>query len=164
VLTISAINGAAAGLGLVLALYSDMRFASDKAVISTAFAKRGLIAEHGIAYLLPRIVGPGHAADLLLSSRKVTAQEALSMGLVERLFSAETLLDETLTYAEDLAANVSPRSIRIIKQQLGESPFQTLTESIAHANREMFLSIQSDDFREGVAHFIERRPAQFSGS
>jgi len=67
---ISAINGAAAGLGLVLALYSDMRFASDKAVISTAFAKRGLIAEHGIAYLLPRIVGPGHASDLLLSSRK----------------------------------------------------------------------------------------------
>jgi enoyl-CoA hydratase/carnithine racemase len=86
------------------------------------------------------------------------------MGLVERLFSAETLLDQTLTYAEDLAANVSPRSIRIIKQQLGESPFQTLTESIAHANREMFLSIQSDDFKEGVAHFIERRPAQFSGS
>lgn len=161
---ISAINGAAAGLGLVLALYSDMRFASDKAVFSTAFAKRGLIAEHGIAYLLPRIVGPGHAADLLLSSRKVTAQEALGMGLVERLFSAETLLDQTLTYAEDLAANVSPRSIRIIKQQLGESPFQTLTESIAHANREMFLSIQSDDFKEGVAHFIERRPARFSGS
>jgi enoyl-CoA hydratase/carnithine racemase len=161
---ISAINGAVAGLGLVLALYSDMRFASDKAIFSTAFAKRGLIAEHGIAYLLPRIVGPGHAADLLFSSRKVTAQEALSMGLVERLFSPDTLLDQTLIYAEDLALNVSPRSVRVIKQQLGESPFQTLAESIALANREMFLSIQSDDFTEGVAHFIERRPARFSGS
>jgi enoyl-CoA hydratase/carnithine racemase len=161
---ISAINGAAAGLGLVLALYSDMRFASDKAIFSTAFAKRGLIAEHGIAYLLPRIVGPGHAADLLFSSRKVTAQEALSMGLVERLFSPDTLLDQTLIYAEDLALNVSPRSVRVIKQQLGESPFQTLAESIALANREMFLSIQSDDFTEGVAHFIERRSAHFSGS
>lgn len=86
------------------------------------------------------------------------------MGLVERLFSAETLLDQTLEYAEELALNVSPRSVRVIKQQLGESPFQTLTESIALANREMFLSIQSDDFKEGVAHFMERRPARFSGS
>ncbi|MBP5059606.1 enoyl-CoA hydratase [Pseudomonas chlororaphis] len=161
---ISAINGAAAGLGLVLALYSDIRFASETAVFSTAFAKRGLIAEHGIAWLLPRIVGPGHAADLLLSSRKVTAHEALSMSLVERLFSPDTLLEQTLKYAEELALNVSPRSVRVIKQQLGESPFQTLTESIAQANREMFLSIQSDDFKEGVAHFMERRPARFSGT
>ncbi|WCM48538.1 enoyl-CoA hydratase [Pseudomonas sp. WJP1] len=161
---ISAINGAAAGLGLVLALYSDMRFASETAVFSTAFAKRGLIAEHGIAWLLPRIVGPGHAADLLLSSRKVTAHEALGMGLVNRLFSPDSLLEQTLAYAEDLAINVSPRSVRVIKQQLGESPFQTLTENIAQANREMFLSIQSDDFKEGVAHFMERRPARFSGT
>jgi len=160
---ISAINGAAAGLGLVLALYSDMRFASETAVFSTAFAKRGLIAEHGIAWLLPRVIGPGHAADLLLSSRKVSAQEALSMGLVERLLAPDSLLDQTLKYAEDLALNVSPRSIRVIKQQLGESPFQTLTESITQANREMFLSIQSEDFKEGVAHFMERRPARFSG-
>ncbi|MGT2492824.1 enoyl-CoA hydratase-related protein [Cupriavidus basilensis] len=73
---IAAINGAAAGLGLVFALYSDIRFASDKAAFSTAFAKRGLIAEHGIAWMLPRVVGPGHAADLLYSARKVSAAEA----------------------------------------------------------------------------------------
>ncbi|MDB5563501.1 MAG: Enoyl-CoA hydratase [Tardiphaga sp.] len=160
---ISAINGAAAGLGLVFALYSDIRFASDKAVFSTAFSKRGLIAEHGIAWMLPRVVGPGFAADLLFSARKVNAEEALSMGLVERLMPAETLIERTIEYANDLAANVSPRSIKVIKQQLCEVPFQTLSEAISLANREMFDSIQSDDFKEGVAHFVERRQAQFTG-
>jgi enoyl-CoA hydratase/carnithine racemase len=161
---ISAINGAAAGLGLVFALYSDIRFASDKAVFSTAFAKRGLIAEHGIAWMLPRLVGPGVAADLLFSARKVTAQEALAMRLVERLVPADKLIEQAVAYADDLAANVSPRSIGVIKQQLGEVPFQTLSDAIALANREMFDSIQSDDFREGVAHFVERRQARFTGS
>lgn len=161
---ISAINGATAGLGLVFALYSDIRFASDKAVFSTAFAKRGLIAEHGIAWMLPRLVGPGAAADLLFSARKVTAQEALAMRLVERLVPADKLIEEAVAYADDLAVNVSPRSIRVIKQQLGEVPFQTLSDAIALANREMFDSIQSDDFKEGVAHFVERRQARFTGS
>jgi enoyl-CoA hydratase/carnithine racemase len=161
---ISAINGAAAGLGLVFALYSDIRFASETAVFSTAFAKRGLIAEHGIAWMLPRVVGPGHAADLLFSARKVSAQEALAMRLVERVVAPERLLDDVIAYADDLAANVSPRSIGVIKHQLGEAPFQTLTEAIAFANREMFDSIQSDDFKEGVAHFVERRQANFTGN
>lgn len=160
---ISAINGAAAGLGLVFALYSDMRFASESAVFSTAFAKRGLIAEHGIAWMLPRVVGPGHAADLLYSARKVGAAEALAMGLVDRVCAADALLPTALDYAADLAQNVSPRSVRVMKQQLTEAPFQTLAEAVALANREMFDSIQSEDFKEGVAHFIERRQARFSG-
>jgi enoyl-CoA hydratase/carnithine racemase len=160
---ISAINGAAAGLGLVFALYSDMRFASDAAVFSTAFAKRGLIAEHGIAWMLPRVVGPGRAADLLYSARKVGAAEALAMGLVDRLYAADELMSAVLRYADDLAQNVSPRSVRVMKGQLWEAPFQGLGEAVMQANREMFDSIQSDDFKEGVAHFIERRPARFSG-
>nr|WP_314624089.1 enoyl-CoA hydratase [uncultured Noviherbaspirillum sp.] len=161
---ISAINGAAAGLGLVFALYSDMRFASDAAVFSTAFARRGLIAEHGIAWMLPRVVGPGRAADLLYSARKVGAAEALAMGLVDRLCAADELMPAVLRYADDLAQNVSPRSVRVMKEQLWEAPFQGLGDAVMQANREMFDSIQSDDFREGVAHFIERRPARFSGS
>lgn len=161
---ISAINGAAAGLGLVLALYSDIRFASEKAIFSTAFGKRGLIAEHGIAWMLPRVVGPGHAADMLYSARKVGAEEALAMRLVERVVPHENLLADAIAYADDLAANVSPRSIRIMKQQLGEAPFQTLAEAITLANREMFNSIQSEDFTEGVAHFVERRQACFTGT
>lgn len=160
---ISAVNGAAAGLGLVFALYSDLRFASEAAVFSTAFAKRGLIAEHGIAWILPRVVGPGHAADLLLSSRKVTAAEALAMGLVNRVYPADRLLEETLAYAGDLAANVSPRSLRVIKRQLWEAPYQTLAQATQLANDEMYRSLQSEDFKEGVAHFLERRPARFTG-
>lgn len=161
---IAAINGATAGLGLVMSLYSDIRFASESAVFSTAFAKRGLIAEHGIAWMLPRVVGPGHAADLLLSSRKLSAAEALQMGLVNRLMKPEALLEETRAYALDLADNVSPRSIRVIKRQLWEAPYQTLGEAVMSANQEMFDSIQSEDFTEGVAHFLERRPAKFSGN
>jgi enoyl-CoA hydratase/carnithine racemase len=160
---IAAINGAAAGLGMVMSLYSDIRFASETAVFSTAFAKRGLIAEHGIAWILPRVVGPGHAADLLLSSRKVTAAEALQMGLVNRLVKPEALLEEARAYARDLAFNVSPRSIRVMKRQLWESPYQTLGEAIIEANQEMYLSIQSADFREGMQHFLEKRPAAFAG-
>lgn len=161
---IAAINGAAAGLGLVLSLYSDIRIASETAVFSTAFAKRGLIAEHGIAWILPRVVGPGHAADLLISSRKLTAPEALQMGLVNRLVKPEALLDEARAYARDLVDNVSPRSIRVIKRQLWESPYQTLGEAVMSANQEMYYSIQSEDFKEGVAHFLERRQANFTGT
>lgn len=160
---IAAINGAAAGLGLVFALYSDMRFASTRAAFSTAFARRGLIAEHGIAWMLPRVVGPGHAADLLYSARKVLADEALRMGLVDRLIDADSLMATTIAYADDLAENVSPRSIQVMKRQLGEQPFQSLAEATRLANAEMFDSIQSEDFAEGVAHFIERRPARFTG-
>ena len=160
---IAAINGAAAGLGLVFALYSDMRFASANAAFSTAFARRGLIAEHGIAWLLPRTVGPGHAADLLYSARKVLADEALRIGLVDRLYAPDALMEETIGYADDLAENVSPRSIGVMKRQMWEQPFQTLAEATRLANAEMFESIQSADFKEGVAHFIERRPARFTG-
>ena len=147
-----------------MSLYCDVRFASESAVFATAFAKRGLIAEHGIAWILPRVVGPGHAADLLLSSRKVTAAEALRMGLVNRLSKPEALLEEAHAYARDLAENVSPRSIRVMKRQLWEAPFQTLGEAVMLANQEMFDSIGSEDFEEGVAHFIEKRPARFTGN
>lgn len=160
---ICAINGAAAGLGLIFALYSDMRFASDKAVFSTAFAKRGLIAEHGIAWILPRVVGPGYAADLLFSSRKVGIEEAIQMRLVDRVIPAEHLMDEVISYANDVAMNVSPRSVRVMKRQLSAAPFQSLSEAITLANHEMFESLQSADFKEGVSHFIERRPAKFTG-
>jgi enoyl-CoA hydratase/carnithine racemase len=160
---ITAINGATAGLGLVLALYSDIRFASSTAVFSTAFAKRGLIAEHGIAWILPRVVGHAQAIDLLFSSRKVSAQEALNIGMVSRLAEPQRLLEEAQAYAHDLAKNVSPRSISVMKRQLWNSPYQTLGEAIEDANEEMALSIQSADFKEGVEHFLQRRQAAFTG-
>jgi enoyl-CoA hydratase/carnithine racemase len=160
---ISAVNGAAAGLGLIMALYSDFRIASETAVFATAFAKRGLIAEHGIAWILPRVVGHAAAMDLLLTSRKVTAQEALSIGLVSRLVAPDELLSAARALAQGLASEVSPRSVKVMKRQFWEAPYQTLGEAIELANTEMVASLQSEDFKEGVRHFIEKRPARFTG-
>ncbi|MGB6105392.1 MAG: enoyl-CoA hydratase [Pusillimonas sp.] len=161
---ISAINGAAAGLGLIFALYSDFRLASQAAVFATAFAKRGLIAEHGIAWILPRLAGHANAMDLLMTSRKIDATEAARMGLVHEVLPAANLLAKARELALQLAEDVSPRSVRIMKRQLWESPYQSLGEAVALANEEMYQSLLSDDFREGVAHFQEKRKAQFTGS
>jgi enoyl-CoA hydratase/carnithine racemase len=160
---IGAINGPCAGLGLVVALYCDLRFAADSAIFTTAFARRGLIAEHGISWMLPRLVGQTRALDLLLSARKVDAAEAYRIGLVDRVCATAKLMDDTLAYARDLAASVSPRSMAVIKRQLWETPFQTLAEATAVANQEMRASFASEDFKEGVAHFVEKRAPRFTG-
>ena len=115
---IGAINGAAAGLGLVIALYCDIRFASDQAKFSTAFARRGLIAEHGISWLLPRIVGIANALDLLYSARLIDAAEAYHMGLVSRVIPHDKFAAEVRKYAVELATRASPRSMRVIKRQV----------------------------------------------
>lgn len=161
---IGMLNGPTAGIGLVHALYCDIRFAANNAVFSTSFARRGLIAEHGLSWMLPLIVGHANALDLLLSARKFHADEALSMGLVNKIYAPETLVQATYAYVRDLVDNVSPRSMRVIKRQLYEVPFQTLAEATIDANREMSESVKSDDFHEGVAHFVEKRAARFSGN
>ena len=160
---IAAINGPVVGLGLVIALYCDLRFASDAARFGTAFARRGLIAEYGMAWMLPRIVGHANALDLLFSARMIDAAEALRMGLVNQLFPQDVFLVKVQEYARDLAANVSPRSIGIIKRQVYEAMFQTLEEAFATSEREMLTSLQCEDFKEGVAHFVEKRAPAFTG-
>ena len=160
---IAAINGAAAGLGFVFAAYSDFRLAVESAVFTTAFARRGLIAEHGIAWILPRLVGHANALDLLMTSRRIDAREALAMGFVNKVVQAPELLPEARSLARELATTVSPRSVQVMKRQLWESPFQTLAEATILANDEMCRSIQSEDFREGLAHFVERRQPRFTG-
>jgi enoyl-CoA hydratase/carnithine racemase len=160
---IAAVNGPAAGLGMVMALYCDLRFASEAAQFSTAFARRGLIAEHGMSWMLPRLVGLSSALDLLYSARLVDASEALRIGLVNRVIPHASLLDEVRGYARELTDRVSPRSLRVIKQQLYQALFQTLGEAIDTANGEMIQSFACDDFREGVAHFLEKRPPAFTG-
>jgi len=161
---IAAINGACAGLGMVMALYCDIRFAADAAVFTSAFSRRGLIAEHGISWLLPRTVGMAHAADLLFSARKVRADEALAMGLVSRVIPLPDLEAEVMAYATMLATEVSPRSLREMKREIWNAQFQGLGEAIDAANVDMRASFSSADFKEGVAHFVEKRPPAFTGS
>ena len=160
---IAAINGACAGLGMVMALYADMRFASDAAVLTTAFSRRGLIAEHGISWLLPRLVGMAHAADLLFSARKIRAPEALAMGLVSRVIPLADFEAEVMVYARMLATEVSPRSLGEIKREIWDAQFQGLGEAIDAANADMAGSFVSEDFKEGVAHFVEKRAPAFTG-
>jgi enoyl-CoA hydratase/carnithine racemase len=160
---IACINGAAAGIGFVLALFADLRFAATDATLTTGFAKRGLIAEHGSAFGLARLVGPGHAADLLLSSRKVSGAEAERIGLVNRALAPDELMPFTRRYATDLAQSCSPRSLRVIKQQIAALPLQTMAQAFAEADRLMHESLQCEDFKEGVAHFVEKRAPRFTG-
>jgi enoyl-CoA hydratase/carnithine racemase len=160
---IAMLNGAAAGIGLVHALYCDLRFAADNTVFTTAFSRRGLIAEHGISWMLPRIVGHANALDLLMSARRVSSEEGLRIGLVNRLYPPDQLREQTYAYARDLADFVSPSAIAVIKRQLYEVPFQTLAEATTNANKEMVTALHGSDFREGVASFMEKRPPRFTG-
>jgi enoyl-CoA hydratase/carnithine racemase len=160
---IAAVNGPAVGLGFILTLYCDLRFASDTARFGTAFAKRGLIAEYGLAWMLPRLIGPSNALDMLFSARLVDANEALRMGLVNRVFPQEGFLQGVHAYAQELANNVSPRSMGIIKTQVYNAMFQTLGEAFEGSEEEMLKSLQCEDFKEGVAHFVEKRAPVFTG-
>ena len=160
---IAAINGPVVGLGLVIALYCDLRWASDAARLSTTFARRGLIAEYGIAWMLPRLVGLPNALDLLLSARTIDAAEALRMGLVNLVIPQNIFSDKVSENARELASSVSPRSLRVIKRQVYDAMFQTLAEAFEASEREMLASLQSEDFKEGVAHYVEKRAPVFTG-
>ena len=160
---IAAVNGVAAGLGVSYILYYDLRFASDRARLGFMFPRRGLVAEHGSAWILPRLVGMANACDLLFSGRLVPAEEALAMGLVNRVVPHDALLPTVYDYARQLATTCSPRSLRIMKRQLWADQFADLEASIRVADAEMIASFGSEDFREGVASFVERRPPRFTG-
>lgn len=160
---IAAINGACAGLGLVIALYCDLRFASAQAKFTTAFSQRGLIAEHGMSWLLPRLIGNANALDLMFSARKFDGEEAQRLGLVNRAFAPEALMPETLAYARALADTVSPRSMAVMKAQVYGAALQDFDSALAIADDQMVQCFPSEDFREGVAHFLEKRPPRFTG-
>ena len=158
----AAINGPVAGIAFCLVLFCDFRYMADGAKLTTAFAKRGLIAEHGSSWMLPRLIGPMNALDLLYSARMVDAAEAERLGLVRKL-PAENFLADVHSIARELVTTSSPRSIGVIKRQVFQSYFQSLAEAWAVADKEMLASFGSQDFKEGVAHFVEKRAAAFSG-
>ncbi len=158
---LAAVNGPCAGLGFVIAMLCDLRFASDRAVFTTAFANRGLIAEHGVSWILPRLIGPSRALDLLWSGRKIDAAEAERLGVVNRTVAHERLLGEARGYLEMLAERSAPRSLMVMKQQVYKHLIASLEDSYRESDQLMAESLARPDFREGVMSFLERRNPKF---
>jgi enoyl-CoA hydratase/carnithine racemase len=158
---LAAVNGACAGLGFVFALLSDMRFVDRSARFSTAFSQRGLIAEHGASWILPRLIGPGRALDLLWSARKFDGEEAARLGLAERLCEPGGSVDAACEFVRELAASASPTSLKVIKAQVYRHLNMPLGEAMRETNAWMDESLQREDFREGVRSYMEKRPPRF---
>jgi len=145
---IAAINGACAGIGLTQALMCDVRFAAAGAKFTTAFARRGLIAEYGISWILPRVIGWGAALDLLLTGRVFYAEEAAALGMVSEVVAPADLLPHAIAYAEDIAANCAPSSLAVIKQQVYGDTMTDVFEASTHAEKLMHDSMLRPDFIE----------------
>jgi enoyl-CoA hydratase/carnithine racemase len=158
---IAAVNGVAAGGGFVLTVMSDVRIASTAASFTTVFSKRGLISEHGTTWIVPRLVGAGRALDLLWTSRKVGAEEAYRMGLVEYLVEPDALLATARQYVVDLAEQVSPASLRDTKRLVYRQLGQAYPEALAETDALQWESMDRFDAREGATSFVERRPPAF---
>jgi enoyl-CoA hydratase/carnithine racemase len=158
---IAAVNGVAAGGGFVLAALSDIRFAATSAAFTTIFSKRGLISEHGSAWILPRLMGAGRALDLLWSSRKIDAQQAYATGLVEYLVEDDALLGTAQDYVRDLALNVSPASLRDTKRLVYDNLGIEYGPALRQAHALQEASLTRADAVEGVQSFVERRPPNF---
>lgn len=158
---IAAINGPAAGVGFVLACFADIRFAAKGAKLTTSFGRLGLPAEHGVSWILPRLVGLARAADLLFSSRVILAEEAERMGLVNAVLEPDELVPHTLAYAKRIAAEISPWSLLTLKRQLYADAMGSLDEAATTAEANMMESFGSPDFKEGVAALTEKRLPNF---
>ena len=157
----AAINGACAGVGFVQALFCHVRFAADTARFATAFARRGLVAEYGIAWTLPRLVGLENALDLLVSGRTFDASEAKALGLVSRVVARVDVLAAAQAYARDIAENCAPAAVAVIAAQVLDAADSTYADALARAHVETDERIGSADLREGIASWLEKRAPQF---
>ena len=160
---IAAIHGPCVGLGFVVSLYCDFRFAAEGARFSMIFSKRGLVAEYGLAWMLPRMIGLTNAIELAFTSKMIDAMEALRIGLVSRVLPDGKFSRGVHEIARELAETVSPRSLAVMKRQIYHAIDQNLGESFALAIEEMRASMGAEDFGEGIAHFLEKRPPVFTG-
>lgn len=158
---IAAINGACVGIGLTQALMCDVRFAAAGAKFAAVFARRGLIAEFGISWILPRLTNMGTALDLLLSARTFLAEEAAELGLVKEVVAADDLMKRTLEYAEDMAANCSPASMAVIKQQVYSDDTRDVMDANDRSEVLVREAMSRPDVIEGITSFLEKRPPRF---
>ncbi|MEY2641877.1 MAG: hypothetical protein RLZZ368_524 [Actinomycetota bacterium] len=159
---IAAMNGAAAGVGFVLAIFCDLRFAASGIKLTTSFSRRGLIAEYGSSWALPRLIGSARALDLLLSGRVITADEAERMGLVNAVYPGEELMDKVMAYADDMAVNCCPTSWATMKRQVYGDWLRDADASTSDAIGLMNESVLRADFQEGVQSFLDKRPPAFA--
>jgi enoyl-CoA hydratase/carnithine racemase len=159
---VAAINGAAAGVGLVLACFCDIRFAAAGAKLTTSSGRLALPAEHGLSWVLPRLVGIGHAADLLFSSRVVLAEEAAQIGLVNRVLPPEELMPFTLEYARAMATEISPAANAAAKRQLYADLDRDVGSSATEAERLLDEMVKHPDYAEGIRAWMAKRPPNFS--
>jgi enoyl-CoA hydratase/carnithine racemase len=160
---IAAINGSCVGIGLTQALMCDVRFAAAGAKFAASFARRGLIAEYGISWILPRLAGWGVALDLLLSGRTFLAEEAAELGLVKEVVAPEDLMQRAMEYAEDIARNCSPASMAVIKRQAYGDAMREVADASARAEKFLHESLQRPDVIEGITSFFEKRAPNFPG-
>ena len=158
---IAAINGPAAGIGLALACFADVRFAVPGVKFTTAHGKLNLPAEYGLSWMLPRIVGLGRANDLLLTSRVFMSDEAERIGFVNQLHSPETLLAAAQDYATNLVETVSPESLRQTRWQVYQDLHGSVAESVNQSEQLLEAMMRDDDYREGVKAFLEKRKPQW---
>jgi enoyl-CoA hydratase/carnithine racemase len=155
---IAALNGPAAGVGLALACFADLRFAAPGIKFTTAHGKLNLPAEYGLSWLLPRLIGLGRANDLLLTSRVFTSEEALTLGLVNAIHPADQLLEETRRYAAKLIATVSPNSLRQTRWQIYRDLTRDAAAAVRHSEQLIDDMMAEPDYAEGVSAFLEKRP------
>lgn len=160
---VAAINGAAVGVGMTLALHCDVRIAGSDATMSFAFSRLGLAAEEGVAFLLPKLIGASDAMDLLLSGRKISARDAREIGLVSLVLPAEGFEAAVLEQIKDLATICSPDAMRRIKLQVWESWLPDYARSIVSAREHSDQTRNAADFAEAVASFAEKRPPRYRG-
>ena len=159
---IAAVNGAAAGGGFALAMLHDIRLASERATFTSAFVRIGLVVEMGLSYTLPRAIGLEAAMDMMYTGRSVGADEARTIGLVRRVVSHDRLMDETMAYAEQVAAQ-APIAVQFAKRTLARSLDNSFLAQLELEWPYQVAAFDTDDAREGIAAFRERRPPRFSG-
>lgn len=159
---IAAINGPVVGMALAIVLACDLRFMAEDAQIATTFAERGLVAEYGLGWLLPKVVGPTVAMDLLLSARAVRGPEAVELGLVNRSLPADELVDAARAYVVDLASRCSPASMATMKRQVYTHLHAGLGDAERESRRFMLASFERPDAAEGVRSFLKKRPPRFA--